>query len=163
MKNLVNFLFVALMSAFFISTSVAAADGLPVPWPFPWAKDCPVEWQSMAGRYLLSDTKDLQYIDLKITVISKEGFKLVRIARYNQNADLLFEGFTLVSGNQRTLRLTLMPTDRTLPSIWAVIKLHYQSDEIGCAADHLVPILTLEPNDPKNHQITRYKLVRVSK
>ena len=146
----------------FASVSRASADGLPVPWPFPWAKDCPIEWSAMAGRYLLSDSKTLQYIDIKITPLTKEGFKLVRVARYDQNSELMFDGFTYISVNQRTLRLSLMPTGPGQDPLWAVIKLHFQSNDLRCAVDQLVPILTLEPMDPKNTQVSRYKLVKVS-
>ena len=162
MKNFKNVMLLALVSSLLSLGSIrSSADGLPVPWPFPWAKDCPIEWSAMGGRYLLSDAKNLQYIDLKFTAMTKEGFKLVHVARYNQNAELLYEGFTYVSENQRTLRLSLMPSDRTAEALSAVIKLHYQSNDLRCAANYLVPILTLEPMDSNNSQVTRYKLVRV--
>jgi hypothetical protein len=144
MKVVLMTLFVGLA---FLATSAQAdvrpkVEGLPLPWPFPWAKECPLDWQSMAGRYVLSDSSKEEQIDLKITVVSVHGFRLVRLSRYNGQGQLTADGFSFVSLNQRMLRMKLVAQDSSDDSIWALIKLHYTDWNLGCREDHLVPILT---------------------
>lgn len=163
MRVLKNILFTVLV----LSLNPLHADvwptgqGLPLPWPFPWAKECPVDWNAMAGRYMLSDTSSPQFIDLKITVISHVGFKLVRIARYNSAGNLESDGFTFVNEKQRMLHISLEPTAVAAHPIWATIKLHYQSNVWSCTADHLIPILTLEAEGGGDRPATQYKLLKI--
>jgi len=138
-----------------------AAEGLPLPWPFPWAKECPVDWQSMQGRYLLSDSSNQEQIDLKITVVTSHGFRLVRMSRYSRNGEMIADGFNFVSLNQRMLRMRLVPKSPFESPIWALVKLHYSDWNLGCAADHLVPILTLERANSSSSTASHYRLVRI--
>jgi hypothetical protein len=159
MRMLRNWILVGVLLC--MSSIHAGAEGLPLPWPFPWARDCAVNWTQMEGTYLLSDSANLDHIDLKITVITKQGFKLVRVSRYSQDGSLLYDGFTFVNEKQKTLRLYLVPANSNETPVWAVIKLHYQSWDLQCTADHLVPILTLEKTGSTSHEQTQYKLVKV--
>jgi hypothetical protein len=59
------------------------------------------------------------------------------------------------------LHLSLMPTSSALPPMRAIIKLHYQSNDLSCLKEQLVPILTLTNLDASDNQVTRYKMVRV--
>lgn len=135
--------------------------GLPLPWPFPWAKDCPVDWKSMEGRYVLSESKDREEIDLDITVIDRMAFKIVRVARYDRFGRLLADGFSFVGHNQRALRLLLKPRYRGQRPIWGTIQLFYQGNELLCSDDNLVPILTLETADSSKPSQTQYVLLRL--
>lgn len=159
----------ALLTTLLISLAVSAnlawaqarpaAEGLPLPWPFPWAKECPVDWQRMAGRYVLSDSVNEEEIDLKITVITTNGFRLVRLSRIDHHGQVVADGFAYVSLNQRMLRMKLVPRDRYDSPSWALIKLHYSDWNLGCAEDHLVPILSLERNN--SSRSNHYRLVRI--
>ena len=137
------------------------AEGLPLPWPFPWAKECPVDWQSMQGRYLLSDSSNEEQLELKISIITSEGFRLVRMARYSRTGELIASGFNIVSLNQRMLRMRLVPLDIEEAPIWALVKLHYSDSNLGCTSDHLVPILTLERANSTSNVTSHYRLVRL--
>lgn len=135
--------------------------GLPLPWPFPWAKECPVNWKSMEGRYLLSDSNYGDQIDLKITIVEKVGYKLVRVSRYSAGGMLLSDGFTWVSEDEKMVRLWLYPKDTDESPTWAIIKLYYGTAALRCSADQLIPILTLEqPNIPDQDQ-KQFRLVRI--
>jgi hypothetical protein len=136
------------------------AEGLPLPWPFPWAKECPVDWQTMAGRYVLSNSLNEEQIDLKITVINVHGFRLVRLSRFDGQGHLIADGFSFASLNQRMLRMKLVAQDSSDSSIWALIKLHYTDWNLGCSEDHLVPILTLETTNSSSSGKSYYRLVR---
>ncbi len=136
--------------------------GLPLPWPFPWAKECPIDWKSMEGRYLLSDSMQEEELDIKITVISQMDLKLVRVSRYSRAGKLIADGFTMVNSKRRTLRLYMMPLDRQSTPLWAVIRLYYQSSVFSCSQDQLVPILTLDPPVGTDQTPTQYRLVRRS-
>ncbi len=160
-----SFMFAILMALSFALTTAHAEteppSGLPLPWPFPWAKECPVDWQKMAGRYVLSEHDNKEQIDLKITVITSNGFRLVRLSRYDRNDKMIADGFSFVTLNQRMLRMKLVPHNfRDEPS-WALIKLHYADGEFGCGEDHLVPILTFEKENSFSHVSSQYRMVRL--
>ena len=159
MKRL-TLLFVGLLVS--ISASSAfAGEGLPLPWPFPWAKDCPIDWQSLEGRYQLSDSSKEEQLQLSIHVVTHLGFKLVRVSRYSSEGELIAEGFNLITANQRTLWLSMMPLDRNEPTMKAYIKLYYQSSNLTCGEQNLVPILTVEKRGSNTTSPTQYRLVRI--
>ena len=145
-----------------LAVAAHAGEGLPLPWPFPWAKECKVNWMDMQGRYLLSESSLEQEIELKIFVITEDGLKRVHVAHYGQDGQLVSHGFDFVSENQKTLRLYLIPAnaDGNAEPTLAVIKLYYQSSVFSCRQDALVPILTIEGLDPKEPRTTQYRLVR---
>lgn len=160
------FLIITLMTLVFAVGAAQAqvrppAQGLPLPWPFPWAKECPVDWQTMAGRYVLSDSANQEQIDLKITVVTSHGFRLVRLSRFDRYGFMIADGFSFVSLNQRMLRMKLVPRDFYESPIWALIKLHYSDGNFGCAQDSLVPILTLERANSSSNLTSHYRLVRI--
>lgn len=136
--------------------------GMPLPWPFPWAKECPVDWASLTGRYLMSDTSNQEQIDLKITVSSFLGRRVLHIARYNRFGELVGNGFSVVSLNQRMLRLKLWANRPYEEEVWALVKLHYLDSHRGCSADHLVLILTLEGANSSSNITSHYRLVKIS-
>ena len=135
--------------------------GLPLPWPFPWAKECPVDWSRMAGRYILSESSDDEEIDLKISIISSAGYRIVHLSRYDRDGKLIADGFSFVTLNQRMLRMKLVPRDPYNNPMWALIKLHYSDWSLGCSEDHLVPILTLERENSAHNSTNHYRLVRI--
>jgi hypothetical protein len=59
------------------------------------------------------------------------------------------------------LRMRLVPRDPYDSPIWALIKLHYSDWNMGCAEDHLVPILTLEKANSSSSGTSHYRLVRI--
>lgn len=139
-------------------------DGMPLPWPFPWAKDCDVDWAAMEGRYLLTPSKLGMQLDLKISVVAELNFTLIRVSRYGQDGQLLADGYVWVSAKQKTVRLWLFPLRRGDPPTWAVLKLHYTREKVaGCPAEFMIPILTLDQVDNTTHTQAQYKLIRVGK
>ena len=137
------------------------AEGLPLPWPFPWAKECPMDWSEMNGRYLLADGANADQIDLAVTVVTDRGFKMVRVSRFSGDGHLIYDGFTMVNEQQKTIRLHLIPTNNKLPAQFAIIKLHYVSWESQCTADHLIPILTVGRIESESEEKIQYKMVKV--
>lgn len=138
-------------------------EGLPLPWPFPWAKECPVNWKSVQGRYSLSDSANNEEIDLRIKILTKKGFRLVRISRYDWYGHIISDGFAFLSENQRTISVYLQPVVDDEPPMWAILKFHYWNENFGCAENQLVPILTLEKLKQNHSTQTQYRLVRIYK
>ena len=136
--------------------------GLPLPWPFPWAKECPVDWKSLDGRYVLSESDDQEQIDLDISIIESLGFKIVHVARFTRTGLLIYEGFNFVGHNQRTIRLFLWPQRSYEPGTMAMIQLHYQGVDLHCTDENLIPILTLERVDSEQTSRTQYVLLRLT-
>lgn len=122
-------------------------DGMPVPWPFPWAKECPINWENLNGRYELTDSLGGSEVSLRISVVMHKGLRLVRVSRYARKGGIEYDGSTFVTENQKFIRLYLAPIRGEGPRIWATIKLHYQSEVMTCTADHLVPILSMRVGD----------------
>ncbi len=153
----------------FLTTGVIKADinvhtsseGLPLPWPFPWAKECPMDWRELGGHYMLADTDLNSRLDITISASPDRGLRLVRVARYTSYGQVLYQGFAAVSENLKTIRVELMPAEKDQLPIQAIIKLFYQSSQIGCAADHLVPILTLVVSKDCTTQKIQYKMVKM--
>ena len=137
-------------------------EGMPLPWPFPWAKECPIIWSSIGGSYVLSESVDNEYIDLKITPVQKNGFNLVHVARYSKESELLSDGFALIAQNQRTIQLGLYPVKSATPSLWAMIKLHYQDSTSKCDKE-LVPILAMQSDADSARVPVEYRLIKIEK
>ncbi len=138
----------------------ASGAGTPLPWPFPWARECPVEWSHLAGRYVLTESTDKQFVELTVTVLPHFDHKLVRVAQYDEAGELLADGFALVIGQQRSLRAELVPVSPDLPLVTATIKLHFLSKDHQCSADHLVPIMSMRSHTPGNGA-SQFRLVKV--
>ena len=136
-------------------------EGMPLPWPFPWAKECPIDWTVLDGTYLLSESADATYLDFVITPVGKNGFRLVRIGRYANDGLLLQEGFVLVSKNQKTIQVTMYPQRPKLSKLQALIRFHYLDDRMTCDNAQLVPILTLQ--SPVDETESQYRLVKMKK
>ncbi len=149
-----------------ISLQVKASDlstlgeGMPHPWPFPWAIDCPVQWESLTGNYVLSDTDNKQYLDLDITILYKDGLKIVRVIRYDEYGSMISRGFAYVTEGSRSINLTLVPENRDVPVMRATIKLYYQGNDRACTYDNLVPILSLSI-EHSTEVDARFKLIRI--
>lgn len=154
----------------FVSTSIVASaeqkqfipygQGMPAPWPFPWAKECPIKWSSITGRYVMFDQFEKDQIDLKLTVVKREGLKLMRISRYNVNGEMISDGVTVITEKQKSVRVYLRPlTNKTMP-VWATLKLHYHDSLLSCDMSQLVPILTLLERRDKVSTEAQYRLVR---
>lgn len=149
------------LSSFGVPTdAIAYGQGLPLPWPFPWAKECEVHWESIPGRYALSDNAAHEEMELKITFIKKFGVSLVRVKRISNDGILLSEGLTAIYQGQRSFRLRLEPHQEGQPVIWASLKFYYGGRELRCDDSYLVPILALEKEGFPNNQRTEYRLIK---
>ena len=145
-----------------ISLSATAGEGLPLPWPFPWAKECPVEWQSLEGKYALADSSKEEVLKISFHKLtkSKDGLKLAHVARLRADGTLVAEGFGTFTENQRSLRLSLYPLDVKEAAQAVVIKLFYQSESFACTKQNLVPILTVEKRGSSTTGTTSYRLIK---
>ena len=157
-----------LMAAVFIFSSLTASaeqkfvpygQGMPAPWPFPWAKECPVKWASISGRYVMFDQFEQDQVDLKLTFLSREGMQQMRISRYSKGGVMLSDGFTPITEKQKMVRVYLRPlSNKTMP-VWATLKLHFDKD-YSCEMSRLVPILTLFERRANVTSEAQYRLVR---
>jgi hypothetical protein len=135
-------------------------EGLPLPWPFPWARECPVKWSQLAGRYRLEASSSNDEIELKITVINTRGLRMIKIARFDENQQLLAQGAGLLVQNQRMVEVMLQPTRADQPAIRASLKLHFSDLSGSCEMSSLTPILTLQVLSIDEVAEIQYRLVR---
>lgn len=136
-------------------------DGMPLPWPFPWAKDCPVNWDSMQGRYLLTPSAAKEQVDLEIRVVTSMNVKLVHVSRYGSDGVLIADGYIWIPAKQKSVRLWLFPLRAGDPPTWAVLKMYHRNTMSDCNQEGLIPILTLEQVDNSIRTQSQYRLVRV--
>jgi hypothetical protein len=135
-------------------------EGLPMPWPFPWAKDCPVPWSSISGRYQMMDSDLGHGVELKISVVRQNGLRIMRISRYNREGVMISDGLTLLTRSQRAVQMRLVPLVKGTYPVFASLKLHYANSEHSCDMSHLVPILALTEKKPDQITNIQYRLVR---
>lgn len=135
-------------------------EGLPLPWPFPWAEDCPVQWSALSGRYTMLDSESKDEVQLTISIVTDHGFRFLRISRFASDGTFLSDGVTFLARNQRSARVYLNPLDDRQPPLWANIKLYYASEIFSCEMNSLVPILSLIEKQNEKNVETRYRLVR---
>jgi hypothetical protein len=138
----------------------AGTFGGPLPWPFPSAKECPVNWSDYAGRYVLAATfgevrdKD-QYLELTVSVAYQDGLRFVKVSRYDYSGTLISEGNVVIGEEQRMLILKLLPVDPMGPVVDASIQLFYASNQELCTAENLVPVLTVGSGTTTDFQMVR--------
>lgn len=138
-------------------------DGLPLPWPFPWAKECPVEWEGLQGRYMLSDSSQQEELDLDVKVEQNAAYKVVRIARFTRWGQKISSGFSFVNPDTRSISMEMIPNSLTDPMILANLQLHYVSKDHRCAGENLVPILTLQKRGSPASSQTQYRLMKLTR
>lgn len=158
--------FILITSVLLISLTTAAAEkfqpygqGMPAPWPFPWAKECPIKWSSLTGRYVMYDEFAGDDIDLKLSIVSREGLKMMRISRYSRSGIMISDGITVVTEKQKSVRVYLRPLDKDTLPMWASLKLHFDKD-YSCEMNSLVPILSLFERRNNITTEAQYRLVR---
>lgn len=138
-------------------------DGLPLPWPFPWAKECPVEWESLQGRYELSDSSQQEQLDLDVKVEQGAAYKVMRIARFTRWGQKISSGFSFVNPDTRAITMEMIPNNLTDPVTVASLQLHFLTKDHRCMDENLVPILTLQPRGAPASSQTQYRLMKLTR
>ncbi len=133
-------------------------EGMPAPWPFPWAKECPVKWSNLTGRYVMYDQFQGDDIDLKLSIVSREGLQMMRISRYARGGGMISDGITLITERQKSVRVYLRPLTTKTQPMWASLKLHFDRD-YSCEMSRLVPILSLFERRDNITTEAQYRLV----
>lgn len=156
-------LLISVLALWPLHADMSTSEGLPLPWPFPWAKECPVDWDGMAGKYVLTDGSMTNgHITVRISIVTKHGDRLMRVTRVGSHGEVVYDGSTTLLPDQRVVHVYLVPQDKTSDVVYATIKLFYASEEMDCTENQLVPILSIRPvnsTDP-NDQV-EYRLVRI--
>lgn len=161
-------MFKILIFSAFLFTSLSASasqqfvpygEGMPAPWPFPWAKECPVKWSSLSGRYVMYDEFERGEVDLKLSILNRNGLRMMRISRFSSDGKILSDGFSVMTNSQKSVRVYLRPMSSRTPPVWASLKLHFDKD-FSCEMSRLVPILTLHERRANSSSEAQYRLVR---
>ncbi len=156
------------LATVFLFTSLTASaeqkfepygQGMPAPWPFPWAKECPVKWSSLTGRYVMYDQFEQDEIDLKLSLVTRSGLKMMRISRFSKKGTIISDGFSVITEKQKSIRVYLRPTSNKTMPVWASLKLYFDKD-YSCEMSRLVPILSLVERHANVTTEAQYRLVR---
>jgi hypothetical protein len=131
-------------------------EGLPLPWPFPWAKECPVKWQSLEGTYTLYNKMVDDQITLRVEMTSRYR---VTVSRLAADGTVLNKGSVAFDSTDRELTVTLRPKFSGVDKIKANLRFyHKQGHASACTKDAIEPIVTL--GDDEAEQIP-FQMVRV--
>lgn len=154
----------AMLALLALTTMAHAAqldkDGLPVPWPFPWAKECPTDWNAFEGVYKMTTNSDAGRLTFRVDGEGEGGLLRVRVTRLSPKGRPTYDGSTYIDFTQKVVALWLTPTDdASHPSVWGEIRLHYNSKDLTCA--NTVPVLTVAPDEQKEAEGTAYELIRM--
>ena len=164
MKTLVQIIILCLALGSPLTQAAQTRDSYPLPWPFPWADKCSMDWEDLDGTYLLSNGKEADQLILRINILTKKGVRSVHVSRISSQGRMLYQGSTLVSEADRIIRLSLVSIYPEEPRIWATIKMHYQSEVSSCSASHLIPILTVQvPENSAPRAGVDYRMVKLDK
>jgi hypothetical protein len=144
-------------------------EGLPLPWPFPWAYSCPLDWDGLQGHYLLSNDDDRGSLELQVGPVIRTGrnaTRWVNVSRYAADGRLLGMGADLIPIEQTFIRVWLNPAQTSkAPRMSALFQMYYTRDVADvkeCVAEELVPFLTLVPEGAPANTGTWYRATRMS-
>lgn len=132
--------------------------GLPLPWPFPWAKDCPMDWDSLNGTYTLSDSSFDERLEIRITVSRRTEQRFVRISRF-VNGTMVADGRGMIDPERHSFRVYMRPLSERADAIWASVRFYFPDDQQLCS-QNLVPILTLQTAGGVVNGDSQYRLMR---
>jgi len=136
------------------------SEGLPLPWPFPWAKECPIDWKSIDGRYSMSDSARDERIEISTWLIQAWNLHVIRVQKFSDQSELLAQGFAVITESQRTISLELISVDGSQEhNAEASVRFYYRSDELMCTAERLVPLLQLKRVEAGSIIQTTYRLI----
>ncbi len=135
------------------------AEGLPLPWPFPWAEGCPAEWAALDGTYVLKGRTDQDTVEIKITVGEYYGMGTMQISRYSPRGTLLSDGWSFLWPRSRYISIYLWPRAEEVQPMKASLKFHFNKN-FNCQISQLVPILTIEEMYSDHTNRTQFRLVR---
>ena len=117
-------------------------------------------WSKLSGRYVILDSQYQEEMELKISILTQDGMKLMRISRYNHSGALVAEGFAWLTQNQKSVGVRLRPLGKKAHPMYAYIKLYHGTDSLSCEMNSLVPILSLVEKRPEMTTEIQYRLVR---
>ena len=123
-------------------SGISGADGIR-PWPFPWAKDCPMVWESLAGDYTMVGSANEDQIVVRVSSSSDGDLRTIRLVRLTSLGEVKAIGLAIVSAEEREVKVHMIPVVPDYPSSWVTLRMYYNSEVSSCDIKTLVPILTV--------------------
>jgi hypothetical protein len=137
-----------------------AKDGMPSPWPFPFAKDCPMAWDNLGGLYNMSDSNTRDQILVKVNEGDDASVKVIRVVRMSSKGRARAFGLAMVLEDEREFHVHMIPATKSDgPDTWVGVRMYYTSLVKSCEASYLVPIMTVS-RDEANTDQSDYVLIR---
>ena len=137
---------------------VPYGEGMPGPWPFPWAEGCEFSWASLKGHYIMIDRVHDERMELRISVARSREGKRLRIARYIRGGVRVAEGWAPLVHSQRSVEVLLTPKFPGVGSAVVDLRMHFDST-MSCKKSRLVPILSLREEMGQEELKVTYRLV----
>jgi hypothetical protein len=146
-------LFVKIMAVLVASqlSWAAGADGIPRPWPFPWAKSCPMSWSDLAGRYKMVGSTSREQILVRVSADNREDLVTIRLVRVTSAGNIRAIGLAMVYANENEVKVHMVPVREKYGASWVTLRMHYNSKVLSCQQAALVPILTVSPDLPSGN------------
>lgn len=153
----------ALASSFAQAThfSYGPLSGAPLPWPFPWAEECPVDWMKYKGRFYMAEEFQGQQSTLEISIHGSGELRYIRMTLRGEYSQLLARGVAKLHYGQRSLEMELVPVNPEIPSMYASLKLYFSGDNHACNSKNLIPILTVQRFDQFGEGLNHFILLKL--
>ena len=152
-----------LICLFFIAGAAFAVDPEPVSspvWPFPWAKDCPTDWEALQGHYMaMPEAAAGAPVDLQIAVTEQSDGKHVVVTQVSPSGQILATRSVPESENPEQIRLSIGHGPNAEEPTSALLQMHYGSETRDCNRAQLV--LTLDFADRPAHPEEQYRMQRL--
>jgi hypothetical protein len=164
MKNVAKSGLVALalcMASTFFTGETSHA--VPLPWPFPWSRQCPMEWTGIEGRYHLVNQTDGEQIELRIDNHGSKGNPQITMWRLASDGTVNSVGMSDFAQQQSEVHVYMVPSrGRPQVAYWASIRMYTAGQ---CSADaEIVPILelrrSLNDRHPQLYQLQKEPQVK---
>lgn len=133
-----------LVFALLMFGAVSSADGIR-PWPFPWAKDCPMAWENLDGEYKMVGSSKQDQIIVRVSTNEKNGLRTIRLVRTTYDGLVSAFGLAIVFPDEREVKIHMIPMAEGYQSSWVTLRMYYNSSIASCDMQSLVPILSVSP------------------
>lgn len=142
-------------------SGISSADGIR-PWPFPWAKDCPMVWENLEGDYKMIGSTYEDQIVVRVSSSADGDLRTIRLVRLTSTGEVRSVGLAIVAAEEREVKIHMIPVAQDYPPSWVTLRMYYNSDVNSCDIQSLVPILTVIPeaNPDKPGPVFDYLLTK---
>jgi hypothetical protein len=123
----------------------------PAPWPWPWK--CPIRWNTLVGSWELPNDPAGSMLSISM-VNTPQGNLAVNVQRTDTNLGPHSGGEVMVPSDSAEAYVLMHPKrNGVTPYLIRFSMTMYKTKPVeSCQDENVVPLITLNPNDPPDEQ-----------